>query len=61
MLVSVETGVAGFGSCFVSVSWDMLTVADQDFECIAVQMDHTADVKAVAWHPKEEVSVLWPG
>ncbi|THH04942.1 hypothetical protein EW146_g10040 [Bondarzewia mesenterica] len=30
-------------------------MADQDFECMGVLMEHTQDVKAVAWHPKEEV------
>lgn len=29
---------------------------DSDFECIAVLMDHSQDVKSIAWHPKEEVS-----
>ena len=28
---------------------------DADFECIAVMMEHTQDVKTIAWHPKEEV------
>lgn len=28
---------------------------DSDFECISVMMEHTQDVKALAWHPKEEV------
>lgn len=31
---------------------------DADFECIAVMMDHTQDVKTIAWHPKEEVRVV---
>jgi hypothetical protein len=31
---------------------------DADFECIAVMMDHGADVKCVAWHTREEVSQL---
>ena len=29
---------------------------DHDFECMGVLMEHTQDVKAVAWHPTEEVS-----
>jgi hypothetical protein len=29
---------------------------DSDFECAAVLMEHTQDVKAVAWHPREDVS-----
>lgn len=29
---------------------------DADFECIAVMLEHTQDVKCLAWHPTEEVS-----
>jgi hypothetical protein len=28
---------------------------DSDFECIAVMMEHSQDVKTLSWHPKEEV------
>lgn len=28
---------------------------DADFECIAVMMEHSQDVKSIAWHPHEEV------
>ena len=28
---------------------------DADFECMGVLMEHSQDVKCVAWHPKEEV------
>ena len=28
---------------------------DSDFECMGVLMDHTQDVKCVAWHPTEEI------
>jgi WD40 repeat protein len=28
---------------------------DADFECMGVLMEHTQDVKCVAWHPREEV------
>jgi cytosolic iron-sulfur protein assembly protein CIAO1 len=28
---------------------------DSDFECLAVMMEHTQDVKSVTWHPAEEV------
>lgn len=28
---------------------------DADFECMGVMMDHTQDVKNVAWHPTEEI------
>jgi cytosolic iron-sulfur protein assembly protein CIAO1 len=31
---------------------------DSDFECAAVLMEHTQDVKAVAWHPHEDVRSL---
>lgn len=30
---------------------------DSDFECIAVMMEHSQDVKHLAWHPHEEVGV----
>lgn len=37
----------------------ILTVhPDSDFECMGVLMEHSQDVKCVAWHPKEEVSCL---
>ena len=29
---------------------------DADFECMGVLMEHSQDVKSVAWHPREEVS-----
>lgn len=29
---------------------------DAEFDCVAVLMDHTQDVKQVVWHPHEEVS-----
>lgn len=28
---------------------------DADFECMGVLMEHTQDVKSIAWHPREEV------
>lgn len=28
---------------------------DADFECLSVLMEHTQDVKCVAWHPQEEL------
>jgi cytosolic iron-sulfur protein assembly protein CIAO1 len=28
---------------------------DSDFECMGVLMEHTQDVKCVAWHPKDEI------
>ena len=30
---------------------------DSYFECLGVLMDHTQDVKCVAWHPSEEVNI----
>jgi WD40 repeat protein len=33
---------------------------DSDFECIAVMMEHGQDVKCLAWHPHEEVSLVYP-
>lgn len=29
---------------------------DSEFDCLSVLMEHSQDVKTVAWHPKEEVS-----
>jgi hypothetical protein len=41
------------------VDHDVLTPVpvqpDSDFECIAVMMEHSQDVKTLSWHPKEEV------
>lgn len=34
--------------------WEM--EADDDFECVAVLQEHSQDVKAVVWHPHEDVS-----
>lgn len=31
---------------------------DADFECMGVLMEHTQDVKCVAWHPSEEVPTI---
>lgn len=35
--------------------WDA-SAPDEDFECLAVLMDHTQDVKHVTFSPNEEVS-----
>ena len=35
----------------------ILVHPDSDFECMGVLMEHTQDVKCVAWHPKEEVCI----
>lgn len=32
-----------------------VVIGPSEFECLAVLMDHTQDVKAVSWHPSEEV------
>jgi hypothetical protein len=32
-----------------------IVMEDGEFECAAVLMEHTQDVKAVAWHPNEDV------
>jgi hypothetical protein len=34
----------------------VLVQPDADFECMGVLMEHTQDVKCVAWHPTEEVN-----
>jgi hypothetical protein len=36
-----------------------LVLPDADFECMGVLMEHSQDVKSVAWHPREEVSQLF--
>lgn len=34
---------------------------DSDFDCMGVLMEHSQDVKSVAWHPTEEViTALYP-
>lgn len=35
--------------------WIWEVQPDSDFECLSVMMEHSQDVKSVAWHPKEEV------
>ncbi|CAG8602914.1 3965_t:CDS:2 [Ambispora leptoticha] len=35
--------------------WIWEVEADNDFECISVQQEHTQDVKMVIWHPSEEL------
>lgn len=48
-----------FQSSGVMSRWLILVCAvqpDADFECLSVLMEHTQDVKCVAWHPHEEVS-----
>lgn len=46
--------------CLLSYSlkdvYSVIVHPDADFECMGVLMEHSQDVKCVAWHPKEEVS-----
>lgn len=35
--------------------WVWESVGPSEFECLAVLMEHTQDVKMVSWHPEEEV------
>lgn len=37
------------------IAHQTLAKPDADFECMGVLMEHTQDVKCVAWHPREEV------
>lgn len=41
-------------------SWIGIVHPDADFECMGVLMEHTQDVKCVAWHPIEEVRFIEP-
>jgi cytosolic iron-sulfur protein assembly protein CIAO1 len=42
----------------MSLDADRISVIpDGEFECAAVLMEHTQDVKAVAWHPREDVNL----
>ena len=36
-----------------------IVLPDHEFECASVLMEHTQDVKCVAWHPSEEVHLLF--
>ncbi|KAH8799187.1 WD40-repeat-containing domain protein [Flagelloscypha sp. PMI_526] len=35
--------------------WIWEAPPDNEFECVAVLMEHTQDVKSVSWHPHEEI------
>lgn len=35
--------------------WVWEVQPDSDFECLSVMIEHTQDVKSLAWHPREEV------
>lgn len=42
----------------LSSSRYLTAIGPSEFECLAVLMEHTQDVKAVTWHPTEEVRML---
>ena len=60
---AVEINLCGYGKVgdkslgFSRISYAFeLVLPDADFECMGVLMEHSQDVKSVAWHPREEVS-----
>lgn len=66
---AVETNRSGYGKvgkmCQINgldgVSDKLVSVLpDADFECMGVLMEHSQDVKSIAWHPREEVSQSVP-
>jgi hypothetical protein len=58
----VATRLSGYGKvCGLTSRWaesltQILVQPDADFECMGVLMEHSQDVKCVAWHPTEEVN-----
>lgn len=57
-LVVQETSRSGSGKVGLELRRVLMVVQpDADFECIAVMMEHSQDVKTIAWHPKEEVDL----
>ena len=59
----VATRLSGYGKVcgFYVKRWsdpliEIPVQPDADFECMGVLMEHTQDVKCVAWHPTEEVN-----
>ena len=58
---AVATRLSGYGKVCSPNLWALiiahqrLAQPDADFECMGVLMEHTQDVKCVAWHPREEV------
>jgi hypothetical protein len=64
-LAAAEIRRCGYGKANIPSfsSWsetDLLLVhPDADFECMGVLMEHSQDVKCVAWHPREEVNLVF--
>lgn len=53
-------GKAKFPPCLSWLEIDLPQVhPDSDFECMGVLMEHSQDVKCVAWHPTEEVNFFF--
>ena len=58
---AVATRLSGYGKVRRPKLWAPVIAhqtpaqPDADFECMGVLMEHTQDVKCVAWHPREEV------
>ena len=58
-----ETKRYGSGKVTIQLNHDILLLTsffvavkpDAEFECMAVMMEHSQDVKCVSWHPTEEV------
>ena len=48
--------IAEFNLVFIPLTGFAVSVKpDADFECMSVMMEHSQDVKCVAWHPTDEV------
>jgi hypothetical protein len=62
LLAVVAIRLSGYGKVRGFISWYIVSLThilaqpDADFECMGVLMEHTQDVKCVAWHPTEEVN-----
>lgn len=44
--------------CVLTIPDPLVAIGPSEFECLAVLMEHTQDVKAVTWHPTEEVRMF---